>query len=81
MKIDVITLPVGATAAYWVSEAGTEMQAVGLGDEGVLFGARRPGGTWQNTTITNPERFGDWKTRKQMQAWAEAFINAAMNGD
>ena len=81
MKIDVFTLPTGDTAAQWVTDAGTEMQVVGLGEAGILFGARRPGGTWAMTSFTEPERFGDWKTRKAMQEWVEAFLADAMNGD
>lgn len=81
MNVDVFTLPTGDTAAQWVTPAGTEMQVVGLGDAGVLFGARRPGDTWAMTSFTDPERFGDWKTRKSMRAWVEAFLADAMKGD
>jgi hypothetical protein len=68
-------------AAEWTTEAGTEIQAVGLKGAGMLFGARRPGGDWALTTFTMPERYGTWETVPQMRAWAEAFVNAAMNGD
>lgn len=81
MKIDVFTLPTGDTAAQWITPAGTEMQVVGLGDAGVLFGARRPGDTWNMVTLADPYRFGDWKTRKSMRAWVDAFLADAMKED
>ena len=78
MKINVFTTLTGETAAEWTTPAGTEMQVVGLGAEGVLFGARQPGRSWAMTRITDPSRFGDWKTRKDMRAWVDAFIGDAM---
>lgn len=81
MKIDAFVLPSGDTAAQWVTPAGTEMQVIGLGEAGVLFGARRPDQPWSLTPITDPERFGKWNTRKAMQAWVEAFLGDAMKED
>ena len=81
MKVEVFTLPTGDTAAQWTTPAGTEMQVVGLGAAGVLFGARRPGDKWVMTSFTEPERFGDWKTRKAMKAWVDAFLADAMEED
>lgn len=31
-------------------------------------------GVWSNVTVTDPERFGEFKTTKQFQSWAEAFF-------
>lgn len=81
MRVEVFTLPTGDTAAQWTTPAGTEMQVVGLGEAGVLFGARRPGDTWSMVTLADPHRFGDWKTRKAMRAWVDAFIGDAMKED
>jgi hypothetical protein len=31
-------------------------------------------GVWHNVPVDNPERFGEFKTTKQFQSWAEAFF-------
>lgn len=64
-------------AAEWTTEAGTEIQAVGLKGAGLLFGARRPGGDWNMVKFTMPERFGTWETVPQMRAWVNAFLAEA----
>jgi hypothetical protein len=64
-------------AAEWTTEAGTEIQAIGLKGAGLLFGARRPGGDWTTTTFTMAERFGTWETVPQMRAWVNAFLAEA----
>jgi hypothetical protein len=64
-------------AAEWTTEAGTEIQAVGLKGAGLLFGARRPGGDWTLTTFTDPERYGKWETVRDMRAWVDAFLTDA----
>jgi hypothetical protein len=64
-------------AAEWTTEAGTEIQAVGLKGAGMLFGARRPGADWNTTTFTMPERYAAWETVPQMRAWVDAFLAEA----
>lgn len=80
MQIEVFSLPTGDTAAQWTTAAGTEMQVVGLGEAGILFGARRPGEKWSMMSMPDPHRFGDWKTVKDMKAWVEAFLDEARKG-
>lgn len=31
-------------------------------------------GMWHNVPVIDPERFGEFKTTKQFQSWAEAFV-------
>lgn len=72
--MDIITLPTGGFSAQWQSDSGTEMQVVTLGDSGVLLGMLRPGGTWQNTPIVKPSRFGRWSTMTEFTAWMTEFL-------
>lgn len=68
-------------AAEWTTEAGTDIQAIGLKGAGLMFGARRPGDKWNMVTLADPHRFGEWKTRKAMRAWVDVFIGDAMKED
>ena len=73
------SLPTGSVAAEWTTGAGTEVQAVAWHST-LMLGVRRQGGQWVNITVIEPERFGEFKTVKQIKRWAEKFITTAEEG-
>jgi hypothetical protein len=61
-------------AAEWETPL-TRYQAVNTG-EGLLLGWQSvSGGEWVTTPVTAPERFGEYKTPKQIEKWVENFLS------
>ena len=57
-------------------DEGTILQFVSLTPGGVIMShkSEATGGQWSPViSVVNPERFGEWKTVKQLKQWAEAF--------
>ena len=74
MSIKVENTISGPTATITLPN-GTLFQFVGLRGAGVMMGVKpAQTGQWSPAhMVTDPERFGEWETVKQMRAWAERF--------
>jgi hypothetical protein len=65
----------GGAAAEW-QMATTSYQVVAIGGS-LLLGCKPHNGEWSTTYITDPDRFGEFNTPRQIKAWVEKFLGDA----